>query len=56
MCTLFINALSIFMNVSDKEIVVYIPVNTRNFSLFNHLQTGTGTHTPSYPKRLGRKK
>jgi len=56
MCLLPINKLSIFINLSDKEIVVYLPVGTRNFSLHKDLQTGTGTHTPSYPKRQGREK
>jgi hypothetical protein len=53
---LIINTLSIFINLSDKEIAVYLPVGTINFYLHKNLQTGTCTHTPSYAKRQGREK
>jgi len=53
---LLINTLSIFINLSDREIVVYLPLGTRNFSPHKDFQTGTGTHTTSYPKRQGSEK
>jgi hypothetical protein len=44
-----------FKKLSDKEIVAYVPVRPRNFSLHKNLQMGTGarthahthTHTPT---------
>jgi hypothetical protein len=48
MCIFFINTLSNPINLSDKEIVVYLLLGTRNFSLHKNLQTELALkHTPT---------
>jgi hypothetical protein len=46
---LLYNRLSIFINLSNKEILVYIPVRTRHFYLHIFINTSRQELTPTQP-------